>query len=63
MIQPRSNRSFLYAVMALHGELAELLDTQVTPRNAVDEAKELARLRDTLILQEQHAQELLDTLE
>jgi predicted outer membrane protein len=57
------DRSYLYAVMALHTELAELLDTQVAPRNAQREAEELSRLRNTLLLQEQRVQDLLDELE
>jgi|GEM_PF-6101156 len=57
------DRTYLYGVMALHAELAELLDTQVTPHNAVEEAKERDRLRGTLLAQQQRAQDLLDALE
>jgi hypothetical protein len=57
------DRSYLYSVMALSGELAELLDVQVAARNADDEMKELDRLRNTLLTQEERAQALLDTME
>ena len=33
------DRSYLYSVMAVSAELAELLDTQVAPRNANNEAR------------------------
>lgn len=56
------DRSYLYSLMALSAELAELLDTHVTPRNAQKEAKELSRLRDALLAQGERAQDLLDTL-
>jgi hypothetical protein len=56
------DRSYLHSVAQLGAEFAELLDTSVEARGAQGEARELTRLRDLLLAQEERAEALLDSL-